>query len=503
MKKIIKEEKHLILFGILLFLINWLTPINGDDWGNYFIGQNNLLKICDYTLGMYYSWEGRLISRFLIFLLTYHKFLWSLITTIMLIGFIKSCYSFFNQDTPKIIYFIPFLLLFLVNNIFLTQSYFWIAGNITYIYPSILVIIVLIYLYKHNGKYQNIFEKILLIIASIIIPMFVENIGCAFLLAMFLMVGYHYLINKKVSLLEIIMLIFSMISLIFMLKSPGSANRMYEEKYFMDMSLLGKVFYNIPNFIYYTYNRNAIILFFMIIIINKMFYQLLKKRKTIFLIVTILFNIIPLISIIENIGYILPIEINFNWGNFNTANWHYVFYWIIFTGTWFYAIYYFLKEYQEKWFLIILVLIGFASVFVMVMTPVWGDRVTALYVFSTIFVITRILSIIYTSNKINYKFLKLLLVISLLRIGGYSLINSVFDMRRVNLINQQVSSEAEVILLPVNKLDTLWQYNPYGEYHLKVFKDYANISDKEVVMKTFSWKEYIIYLLKGEISEVD
>lgn len=64
---IFKKNKELILIWILIFLMFYLTPINGDDWGNYVIGGKDILEILNTTKGMYYSWEGRIVSRFLSF----------------------------------------------------------------------------------------------------------------------------------------------------------------------------------------------------------------------------------------------------------------------------------------------------------------------------------------------------------------------------------------------------------------------------------------------------
>lgn len=335
-----------------------------------------------------------------------------------------------------------------------------------------------------------------MIVLSIIIPMFVENIGCAYVVAILLMNIYYYLENKKISFIQIIMLLLSIISLIIMLKSPGSASRMQIYPEFENMSLFGKIFYNIPNFISYTFEKNAIILLFILILINKMLISKLKniKYKNIILII---FNIIPTLSILENILYIMPLNININYSILNTSNWYYLLYWFIFTLLWFYTIIYFIKDKKEKIFFIILLLVGFISTGVMLLTPVWGERVTALYILINILIITRISNNVLVFKGTLKNLFLTLVIISYIAIITCGIINRVFDIRRENTINKQINSDT--IIVPVNKLQTLWNYNPWDEYHISSFKNYYNIDNsKELTLKILSAEEYIKYLIRGE-----
>lgn len=494
-KKLSISKKILLITSIFLLLLFFLTPINGDDWGNYLVGKKGLLAGLKNAAEMYYSWEGRFISRLLIDILTYHKWLWNILNTTIVISFITICHKFITQKN-KIYYLIPIFLLFTCSNYFYTQCYLWVAGNITYLIPSILTIIVVYYLYKNIKNNLSILESIVLIVLSIIIPMFVENIGCAYVVAILLMNIYYYLENKKISFIQIIMLLLSIISLIIMLKSPGSASRMQIYPEFENMSLSGKIFYNIPNFISYTFGKNAIILLFVLILINKMLISKLKniKYKNIILII---FNIIPTLSILENILYIMPLNININYSILNTSNWYYLLYWFIFTLLWFYTIIYFIKDKKEKIFFIILLLVGFISTGVMLLTPVWGERVTALYILINILIITRISNNVLVFKGTLRNLFLTLVIISYIAIITCGIINRVFDIRRENTINKQINSDT--IIVPVNKLQTLWNYNPWDEYHISSFKNYYNIdSSKELTLKILSAEEYIKYLIRGE-----
>ena len=67
MKKLINRNRLLyITIFCFFFLILTLSPISGDDWGNYLVGKIGLRHCFGQALGMYFTWEGRLLSRILI-----------------------------------------------------------------------------------------------------------------------------------------------------------------------------------------------------------------------------------------------------------------------------------------------------------------------------------------------------------------------------------------------------------------------------------------------------
>jgi Kef-type K+ transport system membrane component KefB len=99
---------------------------------------------------------------------------------------------------------------------------------------------------------------------------------------------------------------------------------------FLNMNLFEKLFRNIPNFIKYTFTKNIFILIIMLLPTNKYLSEYLKNKKN-KNILLIIFNIIPILSIIQNWHHMIPIGINNNYnGIFLTTNWYYIFYWIFF-----------------------------------------------------------------------------------------------------------------------------------------------------------------------------
>ena len=74
LEKIKNNYIYLISFIFFLIILS-LAPINGYDWGNYPVGAQGLRMILSAAKGMYFSWEGRFVSRIIIYLFTYYKFL--------------------------------------------------------------------------------------------------------------------------------------------------------------------------------------------------------------------------------------------------------------------------------------------------------------------------------------------------------------------------------------------------------------------------------------------
>ena len=71
----------LCLFFIVIF---FLSPLSGDDWGNYIVGSEGVRYSLEVAVELYFNWEGRFISRVLINIFTYHKWLWNIINALVI-----------------------------------------------------------------------------------------------------------------------------------------------------------------------------------------------------------------------------------------------------------------------------------------------------------------------------------------------------------------------------------------------------------------------------------
>ena len=95
-----KYVKYVFVFVFFLFLF-WLSPISGDDWGNYIAGSNGLRSSLGVALGMYFDWEGRLISRVFINILTYHKWIWNIMNSLLIVGLVFCIEKIIGNDRKK------------------------------------------------------------------------------------------------------------------------------------------------------------------------------------------------------------------------------------------------------------------------------------------------------------------------------------------------------------------------------------------------------------------
>ena len=75
-----KLNKIAIITFILFLTICILTPISGDDFGNYIATRGSIFEAIDIAKLNYFGYEGRFISRIIILYTTYHKTLWNIIT---------------------------------------------------------------------------------------------------------------------------------------------------------------------------------------------------------------------------------------------------------------------------------------------------------------------------------------------------------------------------------------------------------------------------------------
>ena len=126
-----REKYFLISLFVIFLVILILSPISGDDWGNYLVGQKGIRYMIGQAIGMYFDWEGRFVSRLFINLLTYHKWLWNIINSFLIVSIIYFTVKIINPKNKKVIYLLSFFSIVLMNIYTFSQSVTWIAGNIT------------------------------------------------------------------------------------------------------------------------------------------------------------------------------------------------------------------------------------------------------------------------------------------------------------------------------------------------------------------------------------
>lgn len=490
----IKKNKYYILVYIIFFIICILTPISGDDYGNYVKGQQGIFSIINHTKNFYLTWEGRVVSRIVILLFTYNKLFWNIITPLLFLLIFKSLLkndSFKNKNS----YLLLLISILAVNIYMFAQTYTWLAGNITYLYPAALVIYYFATLYKNIDNKLSVKQKVLLVILAIIIPMFTENIGCAFVFGNILFVIYLYYLKKKVK-MNYLFLVLSIFSLTLMLISPGSASRVNSEGAFYLLSLFERIHLNMSyNLIQFTLTRHTTMLILMLICCNIYFVRKTKFKKIIKILLCILFDIIPVYTILQNLMGVIGVK---SLILFSTYKLYYYPYWLLFGIVFFLSL---ISSYKDNkklmLFYILLIVISLSSILCMLVVWPWGDRVSILFVivlsFISLSIIDKNIKFNYTINYIIKLFFVLITVITIFAMFCTYKI----DKYRIKYTIEQKEDNLKDIEVIYNPSPYVWLSNLNGEYFVNTYKEYQNLEkDTNLILKKIPLKEYIEIIFK-------
>lgn len=468
-----KLKKYIIITIVFFVIILSLSPISGDDWGNYMVATQGLKHIIGQAIGMYFDWEGRLISRVFINFLTYHKWIWNIINSLLLTSIIYFTVKMIESKDKKTIYFLSLFIIIGMNVYMFSQSITWIAGNITYLFPLSLYIMYLYYLktdqIKNHIGYFGLFNFIL--------PMFVEHMAVLLVLTNLLINIVSYIRTKKVDKILLCHLLLSILSTSLMLLSPGSNLRTKVENVeFNQLSLIGKILYNIPNFMYYTFISNAYLMILWIIVMIFLIRKQIKNKivKSSFI---LYITVIPILTIIGYHTSILQISfLNFI---IDSNSLLVIFYWISFVGIYLFLMIKNIKT-QENIYCLVLFLIGMAANTIMLLSPTWGYR-TAL---ATNILVSISLLWIISNMKIPNRIKKIIPVLGGSVLFLYLILYSYLyfiNQEREQLIKQQIQSNQEVIQIKSLPFYAPCNSNPTNEYHEKVFKKYYGIEESKTL----------------------
>ena len=480
MKFLRKYYRYLLLF-LFFFIIACFMPLSGDDWHNYTVGNLGLHRIIGQTLGMYFDWEGRLASRILINLLTYHKLLFNLLEAFFISGCIYLMNNLFKPKNEKLFFLLTVWLFLLLENKIFTQTILWVAGSITYLFPTLLIFSYL-FLYYHYILEKTTYPKIIYIVfslASLALAMFVENIAFAFVLLNFLLIINYYFQKKLVNKLLVVNSCFSLLGALIMFFSPGSNKRMLmEDVAFSKLSFLSKLATNYHKFINYTISSNI----FLVIIMSSVGIILSHKYiKNIFLkIIAILsISVYPLISIIFTLqSKSLSLFSNLYWS-------FYLIYILILS-------FIYLKEKKKQYYFFILVIPALASNIIMLLTPAISSR-TGLFniIFLGYYFIFLLDNLV--SSKVLKAFYKPACFVTILL--GLIYLVAYYNLHRFTLFQEKEilkhQKDKQVTIYEVPEY-LAWGLTPRGEYHVKTFKEYYNLPEDIVFNYQKSTWDYLV-----------
>ncbi len=490
MKKFKKIYPYLIIF-IIFLIITTLTPIAGDDWGNYLEGTLGIRHMIGQAIGMYFDWEGRFISRLLINFLTYYKVLWNIINSLLITSIIYLIVQITNSKSKKQSLLFAILIVLLMNIHTFGQVVTWLAGNITYLF----VIPLLLFYFNYILHHQNNNKKtiIALTFLNIIMTMFVEHMAVILVTGNILILLSRYIKTKKIDKEILIYTIASTLGLITMLFSPGSRKRSLTENItFNELNIIEKILYNVPNFIYYTFTVN----YTLSIIMTLGNYYLVKrqiKNKKLRLLSYLYLLIFP---IINSLIYLYSSLLNKDIIVHN--NIIVILYFISYILIDLLLVYKATKKDKINKTLFFY-LLGYGANVIMTVSPTWGYRTSfATYIFLSISYLLIINRYMKETKIINFLATTICILSSIFYITLYTSARLQLIENNKN-IKEQLEEDKDVIEIIKYPNFVSCNINPENDYHLQKFKLYYEIpEDKEVKLIDNNWKYQLIYTKKED-----
>ena len=482
-------KKYIKCIGIFLFfiIIFFLSPISGDDWGNYFVGSEGLRHSIEVAINLYFNWEGRFISRIFINILTYHKWLWNIINSLLIVSTIYMGMKFIGKKSKKYIFPLMILVILFMNLYTFSQTITWLAGNMTYFF-IIPVILWYFYYLLNNDEYSKCFSFIFVLI-NFFGTMFVENMAVVLIGGNILLILYKYIKNKRIDKKLIIYTFISILSTIIMLLSPGTRYRnSIENLEFNELSIFGKILVNIPNFIFYTFIANS----YLLLLMSWSNYLIIKKKvnnKWLKFCLIGLVLIIPLLTvIIYPVSMFINTKLSFL---INSSSIFVICYWLIYLII---SLGLLISEDKKKLDTIFLFLVGLCSNVAMLISPTWGFRTSVFtYICLSIVALKTINKYVKEKNFFEY------LCYSLVGCGAifYLVLYMNVYKCQINLeksIQKQLNENNNIIYIDEFPSFVNCNINPVNEYHIGKYKLYYDIpEDKQLVLVDGSWKYLIFY----------
>lgn len=490
-------KKKFLLECFLIFIffmfIGIVIPHTGDDWGNA-LSSGAIVDAVNTAVGCYKSFEGRFFSRIFDSILNHYKVLWIFINAISMT---LIYYCTVKLVKPKNLTFISVLiidLLLLIDEEAFAQVYAWITGNITYLIPTAFFMLI-IYLNRDifSKDYKEIKHNKLLYLVlpccSFIFSMFVENVTLGIITAYILIIVYKYIQTKKVSILNILGLISSVIGFLLMILSPGTINRATGLSNFDKLNFFEKIINTFPRQMNYVFIKNSFLIFIVVIVALVIVYRNYKGIKKHLL--NLFFVLVPLITILGNIYYTIyryPPK-NLVGLFLDCNNWYILIYWILFMITFLIIL---IKNVKfDKFKILFFFIIALVNNGGLLISPISGGRTSYL---STLMLIICIL-IILDSLKIKLFTKKNILIINNCLCGLIIATFTVYyfkyyslNIKRETYIKKQLyenSDKIEVVKMPERYL---WNPNPWDEIHMINFKKYYNIPEDKVVEIKNIWE---------------
>lgn len=292
MKKILNNKylPFIILLVLMLFLHLFMDFIGDDIW---FAKQLSHHSLFDFLASRYTNWSSRLIIETILVSITKINInIWRILDCIF---YVLACFlilKLVNVKDKKIINYLG-CLLFLTYPFFEMSGAGWAATTLNYLWPLSLGLLSFLPLINYENKKKN--NKFIYIISFIsLLYSTNQEQSCALIFGFnFLYFIYKIYKKEKINKYNVICLVFSLASLIFILTCPGNGIRSIEETEkwypeFENFNIIDKIYLGLVPTINLLL-ENKIIILYTIVILSIASYIYSKKEVTKYISV---FNII-------------------------------------------------------------------------------------------------------------------------------------------------------------------------------------------------------------------
>lgn len=253
---------------------------------------------------------------------------------------------------------------------------------------------------------------------------------------------------------------------------------------FANLSFIEKIIYNIENCIRYLYTKNGVLILLMLIPINNLINKKIKK-KSIKIPIMIAFDTYCLASILHNLQYEFP---NFEQIFILDSKKITVPFWTAYTILFLYSIIDTYKDDKKKLFMyLIIFIIGLSSIFSMLISPVWGHRISILSIFCLYIIsISLICNIVKprTAEKIEKILIGIIVCVCICYLMIFIYVAHIQNLREQE-IKQCIDNNEKVLNLTKSPVALMHNYNPSDDFNIKTYKNYYNIpEDVEIRFKS-------------------
>ncbi len=490
--KYVKDNRFRLMMTSIVFClfyyISYKTPLSGDDWAFH----NNVVKsnVVDAAIGMYFHWEGRLMTLFSMHTLIQYKEIWNLLNAFIFANTFYLLSSFIKKENQKLsLLFLFFFIVSIKDNIRM-ETYTWITGSIYYGIPLWLSIVLLFTITNSlfKGK-ENWISYILVAFTSFYLPLGMENISIAIGFVVLSLIVYDFYKQKKVHPILIVSIIFYGIAFVIWYLSPGSNIRLATMPEWQTLSIFEKVLRNLPQIINYVFIQNKVIIFSLSCLLIYVSYKTFSKIEFVMSILVYGIAIIYLLN--TRLIQYLPQTARL----FDVTQWWSMLFWVLYIVLLLSQIIR-LNIYKLKQpYLIIFMGIASLSSASLLMSPVIGSRLILYAVFYMFISFVLILEIIEINRLIKNGMIVILIVMSFIDVRTfyikYNAVANIYHEREMILDDYHLYSDQYTtgIWLPRYPIYTIHAGDIEEEdsYHMEAFKIYNNIPmDTDVI---FYWKE--------------